>query len=82
MEETITMAFVNESGEFVRYVSKINIESKLEIQIAETFTQITQTLNNENTDDSEIRIAEKFRLCQHLNNFLADYRASRPQEKI
>jgi hypothetical protein len=82
MEETISLAFINESGEFVRYDGKTSIESKLEIQIAETFTEINQILNNENINDSEIRIAEKFRLCQHLNQFLADYRETRPQEKI
>lgn len=79
MEETISLALINDSGEFIPIKSNKGIESKLEILIAETFTKINQTLNNENTNDSEIRIAEKFRLCQHLIKFLADYKASRPE---
>ncbi len=80
MEETISLALINDSGEFITIKSRNGIESKVEFEIAETFTEITQTLNNENVNDDEIRIAEKFRLCQHLNQFLADYRASRPEE--
>lgn len=73
MEEKISMALIDESGNFIAVnKSDLKIESEIEIQIADSFTEINQNLNNKLKDDDERRIAEKFRLCQHLKSFMEE----------
>lgn len=74
MEEKISMALIDESGNFIAInKSDLKIESEIEIQIAESFTEINQSLNEQLKDDDERRIAEKFRLCQHLKTFMEEF---------
>lgn len=71
MIEKISLALVNESGEFVLInESDRKIESKIEIEIADYFTKINQELNK--CTDTEIRVSEKFVLCTLLRNYLQE----------
>ncbi len=69
MINKIGLALINESGEFIPIKSS-KLESEIEITIAETFTKINHSLNG--NKDKEIRLDEKFRLCQHLIKFLEE----------
>ena len=72
MIEQISLALINESGECVP-IEKISvglIESKLELAIADTFTEICRT--NNDISDSEIKIAEKFFFALNLKKYLKE----------
>ncbi len=71
MEEKIILTEIleDESGNKIELKRRTGVESTLELAIAESFSEINQSLNNKLKDDEERRIAEKFRLCLNLNNF-------------
>lgn len=71
MIEKISVALVNESGAVIPVkTTNARIEMKIEIAIAETFSQICRRLND--LTDDEIKIAEKFHLANSLNNYLEE----------
>lgn len=72
MIETITLALINESGDFlvVEDQSPRRIENNLDIACADLFTKICAR-NNQITDE-EIRREEKFLFALSLKNYLKE----------
>jgi predicted mannosyl-3-phosphoglycerate phosphatase (HAD superfamily) len=71
MIEQIKLALINESGDFVPIkTSNVKLEMKIEMAIAETFSEICKRLND--LTDEEIKLAEKFNLAKNLKNYLEE----------
>lgn len=71
MIEKISVALVNESGDYVPIKSTNGkLEMKIEVAIADTFSEICKQLND--LTDDEIKLAEKFNLAKTLNNYLEE----------
>lgn len=72
MIEKISVALINESGDImpIPKTTDVNIEMKIEIAIADTFSQICRRLNE--LTDNEIKLAEKFHLALNLKNYLEE----------
>jgi hypothetical protein len=72
MIETITLALINESGDFlaVEDQSPRRIENDLDIACADLFTNICARLSE--IKDEEIRRAEKFFFALNLKNYLKE----------
>ena len=71
MINKISLQLVNESHDTIPVAAEnANVESLLEIAMAEMFSEIC-TRNN-NLDDKEIRVDEKFRFCLNLREYLID----------
>lgn len=69
MIEQISLALVDESGEIVPLRER-HVESKIEIAIADIFSEICRR-NNE-IADNEVKIAEKFHFAATLKNYLKE----------
>ena len=72
MIEKISLALMNESGEFleVENVSHLQMAIKIEIAIADTFAEIRNRINA--LADEEIKIAERFNFALNLKNYLKE----------
>lgn len=72
MIEKISLALMNESGEFleVENVSHLQMAVKIEIAIADTFAEIRNRINA--LDDEEIKTAERFNFALNLKNYLKE----------
>lgn len=72
MIEKISIALIDESGNFIEIPKQSSgkIESKLEESLADLFTAICFA-NNE-IEDGEIRLAEKFHFANFLQNYLRE----------
>lgn len=71
MIEEIRLALINESGECVPIkATNAKLEIKIEVAIADTFSEICKRLND--LTDDEIKLAEKFHLAKNLKNYLEE----------
>ena len=69
MNKQINLVLANESGDFVPVRSN-NVETRIETAIADLFSEICR--RNNDIQDAEIKIAEKFNFCLNLNNYLEE----------
>jgi hypothetical protein len=71
MIERISLQLINESGDAIEVKqSGRKLESKIDVTIAELFSQIC--FSNNDIEDEEIKNAEKFRLALNLKEYLED----------
>ena len=72
MIETITLALINEQGDFleVEDQSQRRVENDLDIACSDLFTKICA--RNNQIRDEEIRRAEKFFFALNLKNYLKE----------
>ncbi len=72
MIEKISIALINESGDYVPITkaTTTQIEIKIEMAIADTFSEICRRLND--LTDDEIKLAEKFNLAKNLKTYLEE----------
>lgn len=75
MTQTIKLCLTDDDGNRLELREKganNNIRSKLEIQIAELFTEINIKINNFGDDETEL--AEKFNFALELEKYLSELR--------
>lgn len=72
MIEKISLAIIDESGNFLPIEKETGgrLEMKLETVIADVFSAIC--IHNNNLQDDEIRLAEKFNFANSLKNYLKE----------
>jgi hypothetical protein len=72
MIEKISLGLINESGDCLEIEKQTfrQIESKIEIVIADLFSAIC--FSNNDIADDEIKIAEKFHFAMNLKNYLKE----------
>lgn len=71
MIEKIYLCVAAEDGARLEIkTSELKLQSKLDVLIADTFSEIVFAQQSINDDES--RTAEKFRLAQNLNNYLKE----------
>lgn len=71
MISEISLVLTDELDNIIKIPSK-NIEMKIELCIAESFTAINKLLNDRYKDDEEMRIAQKFYFADSLQIYLRE----------
>ena len=82
MIQTIKIVLIDEDGNKLELPEKMGngVRSKVELKIAELFTEINVRINN--LADEEIQIAEKFIFALELSKYLSEFRRTYETQEL